>query len=160
MGVKGTGGRNRKPNAIHVLRGNPGRRALNKHEPKFPEIIDVQPPSFLDDEARREWARLSPALCANKLLTEADCAVYAAYCAAWSDFQRASAMLTKHGDMLANGDMLYPSPYLKMKRDAEAAMVRWAREFGFSPQSRAGLNTSPQEENTSRVAKWKQKYAQ
>jgi len=120
--------------------------------------VNIEPPAFLDAEAQAEWARLSPALCAQRILTEADCAAFGAYCSAFSDWKRAGEQLTQHGDLVATEQSLSLSPFVKMKRDAEAAMVRWAREFGFTPQSRAGIVTPPPENDNSKLAQWKRKY--
>lgn len=158
-GTKQSGGRNRLPTALHILRGQPKKGRINTREPQYAVLLNIEPPAFLDAEAAAEWRRLSPALCAQKILTEADCAPFAAYCAAFSDFKRASEQLAQHGDIVANGESVCLSPFLKMKRDAEAAMVRWGREFGFTPQSRAGIVTPQADEGTGELARWKAKYA-
>ena len=51
-------GRNPKPTAQKVLEGNPGKRELNTKEPK-PEKKAPACPKWLDDEAKKEWKRLS-----------------------------------------------------------------------------------------------------
>jgi hypothetical protein len=45
---------------LKLLRGNPGKRKLNKHEPQ-PAIPPAPPPcpEFLDGYAREEWERVS-----------------------------------------------------------------------------------------------------
>ena len=154
-GTKGrSGGRNRKPTELAKLRGNPGGRPLNTREPKYPVLVNIEPPPFLDTDAAAEWRRLSPALCAQKILTEADCAAFGAYCSAFSDWKRAGEQLAATGDIVASGESVTLSPFLKMKRDAEAAMVRWAREFGFTPQSRAGIVT-PGDDTEDEFSQWK-----
>lgn len=53
-------GRRPLPTNWKVLRGNPGKRALNKHEPQ-PALPPAPPPcpEFLDGYARAEWERVS-----------------------------------------------------------------------------------------------------
>lgn len=165
-GVKGrSGGRNRLPTELHKLRGQPNKNRINLHEPKYGALVNIEPPTFLDPEAQAEWRRLSPALCAQKLLDEGSATTFAAYCTAFSDWVRAGRQLQEHGDLVATEQSISPSPFVKMKRDAEAAMVRWAREFGFTPQSRAGIVAPHDGEpddfekwQMSRNAHWKRKY--
>lgn len=76
-------GRTPKPTHLKVLEGNPGKRALNKNEPK-PQAKIPSCPSHLDKEAKVEWRRISKQLLQLGLLTEIDRAALAAYCQAWS----------------------------------------------------------------------------
>jgi hypothetical protein len=50
-------GRKPKPTAVKELAGNPGKRALNKHEPE-PTAGDLLCPEGVEGEARREWYRV------------------------------------------------------------------------------------------------------
>ena len=76
-------GRPPKPTHLKVLEGNPGKRALNKDEPK-PQAKIPSCPSHLDKEAKAEWRRISKELLQLNLLTAIDRAALAAYCMAWS----------------------------------------------------------------------------
>ncbi|MDV7837578.1 phage terminase small subunit P27 family, partial [Pseudomonas aeruginosa] len=40
-------GRKPKPTAKKALAGNPGKRALNKDEPKFSDVTDIDAPGHL-----------------------------------------------------------------------------------------------------------------
>ena len=61
-------GRKPKPTAIKELEGNPGKRPLNKNEPK-PEKTAPKCPTWLDKEAKKEWRRMSKSLEAIGILT-------------------------------------------------------------------------------------------
>ncbi len=50
-------GRKPKPTAIKELTGNPGKRALNRREPK-PESRLPAPPAYLSAEERKTYRRL------------------------------------------------------------------------------------------------------
>lgn len=76
-------GRPPKPTHLKVLEGNPGKRALNKHEPK-PAVKVPSCPRHLVGEAKKEWRRISRELITLNLLTEVDRAALAAYCQAWA----------------------------------------------------------------------------
>ena len=66
-------GRKPKPTAVKVLEGNPGKRSLNTAEPK-PEKKAPRCPSWLEDEAKKEWKRMSKQLEQLGILTEIDMA--------------------------------------------------------------------------------------
>ena len=54
-------GRKPKPTALKVLEGNPGGRPLNLNEPK-PVKKAPRCPSWLEDEAKKEWKRMGKVL--------------------------------------------------------------------------------------------------
>jgi hypothetical protein len=64
-------GRKKTPTNLVLLRGNPGKRALNKEEPK-PRPVLPEPPGHLDTGAKREWRRVAPELHQLGLLTVLD----------------------------------------------------------------------------------------
>ena len=68
-------GRPPKPTAVKELEGNPGKRPLNKNEPK-PKQTAPKCPSWLEPDAKKEWRRLSKELESMGLLTEVDMAVF------------------------------------------------------------------------------------
>jgi hypothetical protein len=68
-------------NHPQVLRGNPGRRALNPAEPDSPYLQDLTPPPFLTSERTREvWTYLAPRAAEAKLLCELDVVTFAMHC--------------------------------------------------------------------------------
>ena len=68
-----TRGRKPTPTAIKMLEGNPGKRALNNNEPK-PAKKAPRCPSWLEDEAKKEWKRMGKILEQMGLLTDMDMA--------------------------------------------------------------------------------------
>jgi hypothetical protein len=74
-------GRKPKPTVLKLITGNPGRRPLNRREPKLRPGIPSCPP-HLSPEAKREWSRVIPLLAECRLVTEVDRAALAAYCQA------------------------------------------------------------------------------
>jgi len=49
------------PTAIKVCRGNPGKRAINIHEPKPPPAA-LSPPAILGDAGVEKWNDIAPLL--------------------------------------------------------------------------------------------------
>ena len=72
-------GRKPRPAALKALEGNPGKRVLNAGEPK-PEKKAPRCPSWLEDEAKREWKRMAKQMEQLGILTEIDMAAFAGYC--------------------------------------------------------------------------------
>jgi phage terminase small subunit len=74
-------------NALTTNHGEPGRRPLNKREPR-PRPTLPSCPSHLNPVARREWRRTTPLLHGCGLLTETDRAALAVYCQPWARWLR------------------------------------------------------------------------
>ena len=85
-------GRKPKPTAVKVLEGNPGKRSLNTAEPK-PEKKAPRCPSWLEDEAKKEWKRMSKQLEQLGILTEIDMAAFAGYCQAYARWKEAEEFI-------------------------------------------------------------------
>ncbi len=70
-------GRKPVPTALKVVRGNPGKRALNTREAEPAPPATLTPPDWLAEDAKREWADKAPMLHRLGLLTEADLDAFA-----------------------------------------------------------------------------------
>jgi P27 family predicted phage terminase small subunit len=131
-------GRTATPTALKELRGNPGKRALNKSEPK-PSMEKPEPPAQLDKEALAEWHRVVDELHKCGLLALCDRAALAAYCANYSrwvaaEFEIAACGLTVRG---AHGLIAHPAVAIADK--AMRAMKSFLTEFGMTPASRSRI---------------------
>lgn len=131
-----------KPTAVKKRTGNPGRRPLNTREPEFAGVTTS--PAWLDKTARAEWRRLAPTLGRQRLLTPADRAAFAAYCAAYSRLVRAERFLQSktargalHVVTLQGG--VKPWPEVAIANAAADQMRKLAVEFGFTPASRSKI---------------------
>ena len=127
-------GRRPKPTRLKVITGNPGKRPLNKNEPKPRPAV----PDCLTDAAKAEWERISQELLSLRLLTSIDRAALAAYCQAWGRWVEAEEALKKHGVVVRspNGFPIQ-SPYLAIANKALDQMRAMLTEFGMSPSSRS-----------------------
>jgi P27 family predicted phage terminase small subunit len=135
-------GRRPTPTYLKLLKGNPGKRRLNKNEP-VPRIpaSAPEPPAFLSDIAKEEWARVSGELYAMHLLTTVDVAALALYCDAYSRWRTATEAIaamalrddrthgllikTRAGEAAAN-------PLIWIASSAAKTMLRAADEFGMT----------------------------
>jgi len=140
-------GRKPKPTYLKLVTGNPGRRPLNKNEPK-PRRKLMQPPDELSDDAKIEWKRIAPELHRLGLLTVADRAALAAYCEEWAVFMVARRALARMAerDLLTGGLMIksesgyaMQNPLVGTAHKARRAMIAYAAEFGMTPSARSRI---------------------
>jgi len=132
-------GRKPKPTALKELEGNPGRRSLNKNEPK-PDPKAPRCPSWLEDEAKKEWKRTGKILEQMGLLTEMDMAAFAGYCQAYARWKEAEEFITQHGTMLRtpNG-YLQQVPQVSIAQTNLKIMLKFCEQFGLTPSSRSRM---------------------
>ena len=141
-------GRKPKPTSVKILSGNPGKRALNHHEPK-PIAAIPECPTELNPAARTEWDRLVKDLAPLKMLTSLDRAALATYCQAYALWSEAITAVHKFGVMVKSPSG-YPmqSPYIAMANKQAEIMMRIASEFGFTPASRSRISVPSDREPT------------
>lgn len=141
-------GRKPLPNNLHVLHGNPGKRARNKNEPK-PEPIAPSCPRWLDGRGKAEWKRISGELEKLGLLTKVDRAAMAAYCQLYSRYSQLEEAATAW--FKANGSYTYEDvdkngivhikiiPELTEARKYAPILRGYITEFGMTASARARL---------------------
>lgn len=126
-----------KPTTIKRLEGNPGQYKINNNEPDCPQDA-IDPPKYLDTEARREWRRLAPWATQNEMLRNDTVQSFAAYCQSYSDYHDASKQLKKAGKLTKDGR---PSPWIAIQDKAFRRMHTMALEFGLTSSSRSRIIT-------------------
>lgn len=131
-----------KPTALKILYGNPGKRALNRAEPK-PEVSAPTCPEYLDDIAKAEWALMVPHLLKLGLLTQLDRAALAAYCSTYSRWMQAEADIAKHGSTFTNKGMIRQRPEVLIAKEAKRDIRLLLIEFGMTPASRSRVSAAP-----------------
>ena len=89
-----TSGPPKKPTALKVRTGNPGRHRLPKNEPK-PDEANTACPAWLKGTARAKWKTLAPHLKKLGLLTVLDLDQLAVYCRAYAEYRHAEAEIAK-----------------------------------------------------------------
>jgi P27 family predicted phage terminase small subunit len=130
---------------MKVLTGNPGKRALNEHEPQPEPSIPDCPPQ-LGPVAREEWDRLIGELASLRMVTALDRSALAAYCNAYGLWAEATEAIQKYGTMVKSPTG-YPmqSPYVSIANRQAEIMMRIASEFGFTPASRSRISAPAEE---------------
>ena len=132
-------GRKPKPTALKMLEGNPGGRPINEAEPK-PQKKAPRCPTWLEDEAKREWKRMAKVLEQLGLLTEMDMAAFAGYCQAYARWKEAEEFLTQHGSMVRtpNG-YLQQVPQVSIAQTNMKIMLKFCEQFGLTPSARSRI---------------------
>jgi P27 family predicted phage terminase small subunit len=148
-------GRKPKPTHLKLVTGNPGKRQLNRTEPR-PDLSIPAPPPHLSDEAKVEWGRVCDQLYRLKLLSEIDRAPLAAYCQAYGRWVQAERALAKMAESdgvtkgllvkTRNGNAIQ-NPLVGTANKAMADMMRYAAEFGMTPSARSRLSTDAQDKD-------------
>lgn len=144
-----TRGRKPTPTRLKLLRGNPGKRKINKKEPK-PKLQIPPCPKELTKPAHEEWERVCTELYELGLLSSLDRGALTVYCAAWATLMEAEASLKKKGKVqkiISVTGRVYEkaSPWVKIANDARKQMLEAAREFGMTPSSRSRVTVKERE---------------
>ncbi len=142
-------GRKAKPTALKELEGNPGKRALNKKEPK-PDAVVPECPEHLHGEARKEWKRITQELHKLKLIAQVDRSTLAICCTAWADYVKACEKLVKEGEVIfSEKGGAYQNPWVAIKKRSMDQVVKFYAEFGMTPSSRSRVKveeSTPEDE--------------
>lgn len=129
----------RKPTALKLLDGNPGKRAINRSEPQ-PEAGMAACPSWLPKSAKAEWRRVVPELSRLGMLAKVDRASLAAYCQAVAMLEDAQRALDVDGLVIdgSHGGKV-KNPAATVVKEAASTIRGFAAEFGLTPASRSRL---------------------
>lgn len=156
-------GRPRKPTALKVLEGNPGKRPLPQNEPKPAPVVNIpKPPPWLNSDGKKAWKRLAPELQRLGLLTVVDMEAFAAACQSYGIWVECERFFKKKNPETgepygrtyeytnkAGAVNIVPRPEVRIGQQAIKNFIALMTEFGLSPSSRAGLDikTGGQEED-------------
>ena len=89
-------------------------------------------PRWLDEDAKKEWRRLSPSLIRNGQLNDLSYNSFAAYCQEWSRYQKAQAFINEKGTVMRDGKgAIKEIPQVAIAYKALRAMHRAALMIGF-----------------------------
>lgn len=127
-----------KPARLKEIEGNPGKRTLNKQEPK--PSAGPAAPTVMSPRAKTVWGRLVKAMPPG-VFTSCDSNLLAAYCEAVAMHQIATAKLAK-GPLEATGSMgqVKVSPWFSTQADAARLIVQLGAKLGLDPVSRQQIN--------------------
>ena len=133
-------GRRPKPTAQKQLAGNPGKRALNKDEPQFTKVTNVDPPEWMPDLAKMMWQTILPELLAQDVLCITDLHNVESFCMAYARWREAEIEVTNRGILVINpSGALVKNPALTAIGEAKKQMVQFGSLLGLDPSSRSRI---------------------
>lgn len=145
-------GRPAKPTAIKELEGNPGRRPLNKREPK-PRVTTPACPAWLQGEGRKEYRRVAKMLTTLRVMTEADRTALAAYAREYALWREADEYAERNGQLeIGEKGNAYMSPMVGIANMHFKNMLKLMSEFGLTPSSRTRIVAQPEEQREKSLA--------
>ncbi len=154
-----TVGRKPVPTHLKLVKGNPGKRALNKAEPK-PRRERVSPPSHLSDKARETWGYVSALLDDMGVLTRPDALALEQLCEAYADYLAARATLKAFGSnyyktpTATGGEMVRAHPAVAVVSDADRRIRAWLTEFGMTPSARTRVHGEGEDDKADPAAEF------
>lgn len=157
------------PTVVRLLKGNPGRRPLNKDEPVPPAGI-AKPPQWLKGRSHQVWELLAPILARMKVLSSADAHALALLCDAYAEYLDARDVVRKDGATYESRHfqmdeaghtvekvMIRPRPEVAMAQDAWKRVRQMMQEFGLTPSSRSRIEIPGSIEEADPFAEWKRR---
>jgi phage terminase small subunit len=136
-------GRRPSPARLTLLRGNPGKRAVNRREPIPPAGVVTMPPGLTPD-AVGIWTELAPVCLEMGTLTLADRRAFATLCELQATLQLASRWKANRRRR-AEG--------IALEQKMAATIRPYYALFGLEPVSRARIAV-PRPEAAAAVSKW------
>ena len=132
-------GRKPVPTHLKVIRGNPGKRALNKNEPQ-PVGDLLEPPDWMSEAQKHGWS-YAIENAPRGLLRKLDRSVLTAWVVAEDLHRRATEQVDKFGILTKapNTGVPMQSPYLPVVNKQAQLMLKAAEQLGFSPASRSRI---------------------
>ena len=143
-------GRRPKPTVLKLVEGNPGKRAINKKEPK-PKRVIPSCPAHMSDAGKVAWGRLSVLLDRMGVLTEADSAALERLCDCYSDILICRESLVADGWTYKTQDaqgnkLIKGNPAATQLRAADAQFKSYLIEFGLTPAARSKVHAQPDDD--------------
>ena len=149
-----------QPTKFKILRGNPGKQALNADEPQ-PPTDGVAIPPHLGEVAARRWDELLPMLQATRVMTRADVESLARYCDTYEWWLAVRAKLKAEGDTYPilndGGEVKYIAqrPEVSIAHKLSQQLRQLESDFGLSPAARVSLKVEPDAKPQSTLEKFR-----
>lgn len=146
-------GRRPTPTELKLVRGNPGKRAINKKEPQPARRIPSTP-AHLTCEGQVAWGRLTVLLDRMGVLTEADGFALERLCDCYAEIlalrETVDAQGRTYETTSTQGELvLKANPAVAMLADVDRRFKSYLVEFGLTPaaRSKVQVKTNDDEED-------------
>ena len=123
----------------------------NRNEPEIDPVKDqtaLERPLWLDDDARAAWEYYLPILIEMGVITQADRALFTAYCVAVSTLKAAQKEIDENGLIVQGATGPKKNPAITIGDEAMRMIRLLGADLGLTPASRPGLHANPPPDNS------------
>lgn len=140
-------GRKPVPEALKILRGNPGKRSLTKSIPR-PRRSDTVPPAprYLPSTGRTLWKQTAEEMYACGMLTKLDLTLLEGFVQTYATWRKLVGVINRKGHLIDGTNQIRPE--VSAANQAMEKMKGLASELGLSPAARERLTALPPPERT------------
>lgn len=146
------------PVELTLLRGNPGKRKVNRGRPK--PRGEPTKPTGLDRRASQLWDQAIRDYAHTGVLTGVDAGTLRIYCESTARYEAAAKLLAAQGPLVASaredGSMVR-NPLAIVANQEAALAIRAARELGFTPAARSALAPAGEPGEEDALTAWERK---
>jgi len=139
-----------EPAKFKLIKGNPGKRKVNKNEPELPPPPDVDeshPPKRLKGIAAEEWIRLYGSLVERGIVHVGNWTMFEEYCYVLGELRRIENLNKK-----TSADMAIMRGYFKAAATFRQQLRQLARDIGLTVF--AGENAGGEKKPESKLQKF------
>ena len=145
------------PTKLKLLRGNPGKRPINRQEPTPAANLPVRPDG-MSEASQAVWDRILRDYGQTGVLTGVDAAGLRIFCEAVVRYEYAATRLEQSGPLVRGaerrGGELVKNPLHQIVRDNADLVRAFARELGFTPAARSALTSLGKPDENDPLAEW------
>lgn len=147
------------PTALKLIKGNPGKRAINKAEPKKVKA-NIRVPSHMDSLAKTVWKRVAKTLDELGVLSSTDLDTLENYCETYARIRRLRIELKKLGgtsyeSIKPDGEVLWKAyPQASQLDSAERNFKSFAVELGLTPAARSKVQVKEKQSDDDPLSKY------
>lgn len=151
-------GRRPAPTELKLVRGNPGKRPINKNEPQPAKRIPSAP-DHLSPDGQVAWGRLTVLLDRMGVLTEADGFALERLCDCYSEILALRDVIGEQGRTYettsTQGELvLKANPAVAMLADVDRRFKSYLVEFGLTPAARSKVQVKDDEPKEDQFAEF------
>lgn len=151
-------GRRPTPTELKLVRGNPGKRPINKNEPQPSKRIPSAP-DHLSTEGQVAWGRLTVLLDRMGVLTEADGFALERLCDCYAEILALRDLVETQGRTYettsTQGELvLKANPAVAMLADVDRRFKSYLIEFGLTPAARSKVQVKDDEPKEDQFAEF------
>lgn len=147
-------GRRPTPTHLKLIKGNPGKRAINRREPK-PRREVPSPPATLCPVSLVAWGKYSVILDRMGVLTEADSGALERLCECYAEMQEYKAIVkAERPTYETSAGLKKANPAVAMLADADRRFKSYLVEFGLSPAARSKVKVPDGETEDEKAARY------